>query len=325
MFDAFSREAEEALQRMQARWNGSDGAPVRVEGRIAIVGLQGSGKKTLCNSLWGWQALGDDLPDEVIRPLGLFTLVTIPDNTHDESSVLYHLESADLVIYIVDGTAGTRSQDVHWIARLRALPAAMLIVVNKTNLMPEPPTHDMLADMQAQFARPAIQLDAQDTNSVHEHLLPQILKLCPALAIPLATEITGLRWNVVKQLIRESMIKSGLITLENGATIDVRSLLDLQRCLVQNIARVYGYPSPDGVEQEGVGAIAYRFALDALTQRLAHLDPFVRGLVASLIGVSGTWIVGRNTRTRHTDRPFFPLFDRLFRRGRNHAAARDGR
>ncbi len=324
MFDTYSRETQEVLERMQARWASMDGAPMRVEGRIAIVGMPGSGKKTLCNSLWGWQALGDDLAEEMIQPLGLFTLVTVPDNTYDESSMLYHLESADLVIYVVDGTTSTRPEDVRWIARLRALPAALLIVINKIDLMPEAPTHTMLARLQAQLARPVIPLNAQDMNTVHEQLLPQILKICPALTMPLAAEITGLRWRVVKQLMRDSVIKSGLVTLENGATVDVHALVDLQRRLVQQIALVYGYAGLDDEEQNGVGAVVYRFALDTVATRLERLDPVTRGLVASLFSLSGTWTAGHNAQTRYTGRSFFPLFNRLFHRGRNHDANRDG-
>jgi len=324
MLDAFSREAQEALDRLRSHWSNLDAIPGRIEGRIAIVGLKGTGKKTLCNSLWGWQVQGDDLPDELIRQLGLFTLVTVPDNAYDESAVIYQLESADLVIYAVDGTVGIRTEDVRWIARLRALPAALLIVINKINLMPEALTPTALAQMQDQFARPVIQLNAQDVNAMHEQLLPHMLKVCPALTVPLAAEITSLRWRVVGQLIRESAIMSGLVTLENGATVDVAALIDLQRRLVQHIARVYGYADPDNNGHTGVGTVAQRVVLDMLAQVLARFGPLGRGLAAGLIGASGTWAVGYGAQIRYTGAASFPRLNRVFRRNGNHVTTQDG-
>lgn len=325
MLDAFSREAQEALNRLRYHWSDLDALSGRIEGQVAIVGLKGSGKKTLCNSLWGWQALADDLPDELIRQLGLFTLVTVTDNAYEESAVIYQLEGAELVIYIVDGTAGIRPEDVRWIARLRALPAALLIVINKINLMPEALTPTTSAQMQDQFARPVIQLNAQDVNAVHEQLLPHMLKVCPALTVPLAAEITSLRWRVVGRLIRESAIMSGLVTLENGATVDVGALIDLQRRLVQHIARVYGYADPDNNSHAGVGAVAQRLVLDMVAQVLTRFGPLGRGLAAGLIGASGTWAVGYGTQMRYSGTTLLPHLNGIFRRNEKHDITQEGR
>jgi len=325
MLDAFSREAQEALHHFRSHWRDLDALSGRIEGQVAIVGLKGTGKKTLCNSLWGWQALADDLPDELIRQLGLFTLVTVPDNAYDESAVIYQLESAELVIYMVDGTVGIRPEDVLWIARLRALPAALLIAINKINLMPEVLAPTALAKMQDQFARPVIQLNAQDVNAVHEQLLPRMLKVCPALTVPLAAEITSLRWRVVSRLIRESALISGLVTLESGTTVDVAALIDLQRRLIQHIARVYGHADPNDNDHANVGTVAQRVILEILARVLARFGPFGRGLAASLIGASGTWTVGYGAQMRYAGAAPFARFNEIFHRNGNHVTPRDGR
>ena len=45
MFDAFSREAQEALYRLRTHWAELDARPGSWAGRIAIVGRKGAGKK----------------------------------------------------------------------------------------------------------------------------------------------------------------------------------------------------------------------------------------------------------------------------------------
>ena len=225
------------------------------------------------------------------------------------------------MIYVVDGTAGIQADDVRWIARLRALPAALLIVINKINLMLDAPAAATLAQMQDQFARPVIALNAQAQQEVHERFLPQMLKACPALTIPLAAEITSLRWRVVGRLIRESAIMSGLVTLENGATVDVQELVSLQRQLVRQIAHVYGYASPDDNGHTSLGTAVQRFFLDSLAHVIARFGPLGRGLAAGLIGASGTWAIGRGAQVHYTGEAPFKHFPGLFRRNGNHGSA----
>ena len=280
-------------------------------------------KKTLCNALWGWQALHDDLPEEQYRQLGLFSIITVPENAYDEPSMLYHLETAELVVYLVDGTSGIHADDVRWIAQLRALPAALLIVVNKTNLMAEAPAADAVAQMQAQFARPVLALNVQDQSAVHEQLLPLVLKTAPALTVPLAAEITSLRWGVVKQLIRESALMSGLVTLENGDTVDVPALLDLQRRLVHQIGHIYGHAPSDDGERLNAATAVQRLVFDALAHLIARFGPLGRSLAAGLISASSTWMVGHSAQARYTGESPLARFHHILHRDEHHDRAQN--
>lgn len=318
MFDTFSREAQSMLDRLRLDWERAEYQSGRGEGRIAIVGLPGTGKKTLCNSLWGWQALSSDLPEETVRKLGLFTLITPPEDAYDESTALYHLESAELVIYLLDAVAGPRAEDIRWMARLRALPAALIIVLNKANLAGEALTPDVLGQLQDQFARPVLPLNALDVDAVHEQFLSQVLKACPPLAVPLAAEITSLRWRVVGRLIRESAVLGGLVTLENGATVDIHALIELQRRLVKQIARIYGYADPNEVDQAGVLAVVQRLVLDYAAGQLGRWGTVGRGLAASLIGSSGAWAVGRTAQAHYTGQKLPDWWRNPLRRNGHH-------
>lgn len=267
--------------------------------RIAIVGCTGTGKKTLVNSLWGWPALSADTPSGAVQKLGLFTLITPPDDHEDDADVMFHLESADLIVYLIDGAANVAEFDTRWIARLRALPPALLIVQTKVDQMEQPPTPDDLAALQDRFARPVIALDITDQRAVHDVFLATVLKLCPTMAVPLAAEITGLRWKVVRQIIRESALTSGLASLENGPTVDLNALLDAQRRLVKQIARIYGYNEQDDDSRMNLLAMAQHIAAHIASEQLDRLGPQGRRLVTTLLSLSGTWALGHQTHARY--------------------------
>lgn len=75
-------------------------------GRIAIVGLPNSGKKTLCNALWGWDAVHDS--NEMSRNFGLLSLVDLPLDPYDVAGVLYRLENTDLIVFVLDSEQSYR-------------------------------------------------------------------------------------------------------------------------------------------------------------------------------------------------------------------------
>ncbi len=289
----------EDLDRFRWAQFRADSAAERTTSRIAIVGRPGAGKKTLVNSLWGWSALGAETPASPVQKLGLFTLVTPPEDSADDSDATFHLESADLIVYLYDGTEKAHEADIRWIARLRALPPAMLIVQTKVDQL-EPPFEPVeLVALQDRFARPVIALNTTDQRAVHDVFLPTVLKLCPSLAVPLAAEITGLRWKVVHQIIRESALTSGLASLENGTTVDLPALLDAQRRLVKQIARIYGYNEGDNGGHMDLLAMAEHIGAHVITGQLERLGPQGRKLAATLLGLSGTWVLGYQAQARY--------------------------
>jgi predicted GTPase len=61
------------------------------QGRIAVVGLPNSGKKSLVNSLYGWNAVGES--EENTQSYGLIQIINLPQDNYDAVNTLYRLES----------------------------------------------------------------------------------------------------------------------------------------------------------------------------------------------------------------------------------------
>jgi len=301
MDESFRFDLREIASRLHGDWPEIGVLAERESNRVVIAGRPGSGKRALVNSMWGWPAFDEATAQESIQHLGLFTLVTPPTDESAFSDLLFQLENADLIVYLLDAESSPTEDDIRWIARLRALPPALLIVLTEVDPMEDTPSANRAADLRERFARPVLALNARDMQMVHEQFLPAALRLCPQLTVPLAAEITSLRWKIVRQLIRESALKSGLSSLENSTIVDLPVLLDLQRRLAREIARAYGYGEQgESLWTQGVSA-AQHLLLHYAGQSLGNLAPFWQKVALALISMTSTWAFGQQATARFSE------------------------
>lgn len=262
-----------------------------MRGRIAVVGLAGSGKKTLCNTLWGCEAVGDS--GEMIRQFGLFTLIDLPADPHDSANVLYRLENAHLILYILDGTVELGQENFAWIARLRALNAELLIALNKCDQLDEISRDQKVKTLTEKLSRPVIPLYAQDVKQVHGEFISAVLDACPDLAVPLAAEFVGLRNRVARQLIFRTTLTSAALSLESYGE-DFTAMMECQMRMVHRIAMLYGHRGrrADGLEM--ILNTGLRFVLQWLLRFAGHYQTRIKDWAASgMLAALTTIIVGR--------------------------------
>lgn len=265
--------------------------PVSMQGRIAIVGMPGAGKKTLCNSLYGWQAV--DPSSESARSYGLFTLVDLPSSSYDAASVMYRLESASLIIFVIDGKLGLNSEIFNWVARLRSLDAAMLIVFNKVDMVAPDELDTLLKEMTNRLARPVIPLVAYHRDAVHEHVLGATLSVCPQLAVPLATEIPALRNAVARHTVSQYAVTA--MSLSIGDTLsreDPSTLVGIQLRMLKDLALVYGYRDSGGFRQRMGLTLAMQAGLKQGLRQVARFKMLDGWIGAGMVNAAATFIVG---------------------------------
>jgi len=260
-------------------------------GRIAIVGLPGAGKKTLCNSLWGWNAVQPS--EEISRNFGLLTLIDLPLDPYDAAGVLYRLEQTDLIIFMLDGERGLDPDSFNWIARLRGLNAAMLIVLNKADRIPADKLQQAVEYLEARIARPVIPLKAVNPDDVRDGLLVAALKMCPDLAVPLATEITGLRPIVALHTVTQAAMTSLSLSLEMSSLPDSGLLIGLQLRLIREIAAIYGYKERAGLRQRIGLSVMLRSTLNFALAQSARLSQLDQRIGKGAISVLTTFLIGR--------------------------------
>ena len=272
------------------RFNGAE-MPHATAGRIAIVGLPGVGKKTLCNSLWGWDAVQAN--GETTRSFGLITLMDLPLDPYDVTSVMYRLENTDLIIFVLDAKQGLDPDSFNWIARLRSLSAAMLVVLNKVDVIPPDKLQPALQYLESRVARPVIPLKAVDLQDVREHLLAGVLHVCPDLAVPLATEMPSLRYNVALHTVMQAMMNSVTMQLETNPRQDSSVLVGLHLRLVRQIAAIYGYKEQTGLRQRLGLSVMLRWLVSFAIQQAGRLQQLDNRITGSVVSVASTFLIGR--------------------------------
>lgn len=84
---------------------------------IALLGLGNAGKSTLFNSLRGWPATATALKlgwlaQAAEEPMGLFTLIDLPEGDALDGELLERLDRAALLVYLLDGAVGCSRRDL---------------------------------------------------------------------------------------------------------------------------------------------------------------------------------------------------------------------
>lgn len=215
-----------------------DGARSNQE-RIAIVGLPNSGKKLLINSLYGWDVIGENDGSE--RNYGLIQVIDLPENDYEATSVVYRLESSEIILFVLDAAKGLNNDSFSWVARLRSLDASLVIVLSNAVDIPASELKRCVAELESRTARPVLALTSNDKSVVQDQLLVAMLKLSPDVAVPLASEIPSLRGKVARQTILQAVAQSMALSLEMGESGYAYELRQLEMQLVRRIASIYGY------------------------------------------------------------------------------------
>jgi uncharacterized protein (DUF697 family) len=306
--DAFERNGSPGWSNW---WSGFDwegarqGVDRESRARILMLGMANAGKSTLFNRLHGWTvsppapnpsdglAAGDGHLGRV-EDFGLFCLLDLPPEAGDHPNVLNPFDlagEADLLVYVLDGAVGVTACDYRWIGRLRRLGRPLVVVFNKSDLAGDE-TVRRLPEIEERLATSVLPVSALNGTNVMDKLLPRMVDVCPALAVPLGRELHTFRRQAANRLMRRMALFNGLIALEPVPLLDIPLQLITQVGLVLRIGAIYGYPPTDVHRHEVIAAIAGGLAGRYAAQQLAKLVPVAGWLVSGLIGASCTWLLG---------------------------------
>lgn len=273
----------------RTRWDHADTAYAAGDVRIIIIGRPGAGKKTLCTSLWGWSAVEQPQP---VRHLGLITLIDLPTDLNAADGLLYPLETASLILHMVDAAHPLDPVDLTWAARMRALNVPMVVVANCKANADAAAHRELHRLMGEKYARPVLTVNAADSLSVHQRFLPKLLKACPDLSDQLGAEFAGMRRQIAGRMIMQTAMTGAVLNVTGDTAETAAALASMQMNLIKRIAALYGRPERSARRLELLLSTSARMLLKRL-HATAAVNPRLQTmlLMGSAAAVS-TMVVG---------------------------------
>ncbi len=286
--------------------------------QIVIVGGPESDKRALLQWLHGVQTTANKSPadtapeaSEATDPetdfadFGLFALATLPDE-HGPTDLQQwpSLDSANLLVYLLDADTVTHDNNQAWLARLRATGRALLVAVD-TRHAPEP---ELLQEKFGhRLAQPWVQINTQSGANIIEAMLPMMVTVCPTLNTALGREVPVWRQQAIRRTLERSAWLSGLAGVEPVPLLDLPFQMLIQLRLVLRIAAAYGEPVNDRYSRELLAALLGSAGLRYASQQITKLVPVVGWLASGALAASGTWAMGRLATTYFENGRRLPL------------------
>ncbi|MBC7261423.1 MAG: hypothetical protein H5T63_05370 [Chloroflexi bacterium] len=211
---------------------------------LALIGAAGSGKTTLAAALAGIPA-PQSLPPELEAFISEYRLPLSVEDVAD-------LESATLLILLLDATKGDYTQEVAAAEYLSYLGRPMLVCYNK---MDQVPVETRTIRGQARWRGVEIMpLTATQPDTVRELLVPAVLEVLPEYALSLARHLPLFRSAVADRLIERTALVNATYAAAAGlaesvpllrlplTANDMEMLSANQALLAYRLGLAYGLP-----------------------------------------------------------------------------------
>lgn len=275
------------------------------QSRLAIVGPVNSGKSTLFNYFHGHTlsatgAVPGTTQGIVEHPLGPFVLMDTPGFGEvwgvDRATIAHEAaQHADLIILLLDASAGIRQDDQELYKQLQTLGHPIVVALNKADLIKKDQPW-VLENAETLLGVRPIPISARTGKGITQELIPAILQLQPALAIAMARELPAMREHIVSRIIRQTAWANMAISLEPIPGLDIPLLLASQTRMVLRIAAAYGQSLQASHARELLTTMAGGLLTRYLGAQLAKFIPGPGWLVSGILSGISTWAIGEVAR-----------------------------
>jgi hypothetical protein len=268
--------------------------------RLALIGAPASGKSALGCALAGLPA-GQPLPPRLERHLSEHRL---PLSAEDVNA----LESATLLVLLLDATKGDYVQEVAAADYLSYLGRPMLVCYNKMDMVP---VETRLIRGQARWRGAEIMpLTATQPDTVRELLVPAVLETLPEHALALAHRLPLFRTTVAGRLVERTSRVNATYASASGLAQsvprlrppltpeDIKVLASNQAAMVYRLGLAHGLPAD---WHQDLAPLRSVVDVEQLWRKLARRIVGIIPLwsLRSKVGVAygGTVVTGKAMRT----------------------------
>ncbi len=278
--------AEDPLQRVlevvRAQWEGLR-AGDRLQ--VAVVGPARTGKSTLL------AAIGEGDPD---RAAALFNLVDLQGLDEylgygRRDRPLAELESADLVLLVLDGARGFTAETVRLVQQIQAANPSLLLVLNRIDLVNR--ARQTVQQARREFRLPVVATSARRPETI-QRLLRAIVAACPRALYPLAQHLPAFRRALCRGIVSQAAFGAGLVAGIPIPVGDVLPVSAIQVAMVLKIARAHGFPINRERARELVPMLAAGLLVREGSRKLCERYPEKRGLISVVAAGGWTSLMG---------------------------------
>ncbi len=270
--------------------------------QLVIIGPVNSGKSTLFNQLKGQKlsavsAVPGTTANVIGERFGPFWLVDTPgldevSGSERAARALGALDQADVVVLVLDVSAGIRQSDADLLQRVRMQGLPVVVALNKIDLV----RRDLklvVQDAERKLGVPVIPISAKHGTGIAGGLLPAIIDAHPRMAVTIGRALPRYRRMAALRVIRESGMLAVLMGVEPIPGLGIPLLIAVQVRMVLRLAAIYGREMSAARARELIGAIAGGIAIRYGAQELAKLVPGLGWLAAAVASGTGTMALGR--------------------------------
>jgi len=298
--------------------------------QMAIVGPVNAGKSTLFNALKGKlvspvSAVPGTTRKVVQERLGPFLLVDTPgfgevDGVDRARIALRAVESSDLIVLLLDSSAGVRQSDRDLYCKLYEAGRPLIVVLNKIDVLDKAELPHVLSHLEGKLGTDVIPISAKKETGLADRLFPRIIEAHPSLAVSLGRALPAYRRQAARRLVRNASTFNALVGAEPVPGLDLPLLLSIQVRLVLRLAAVYGQSLTTRSAKELISTITGGMAFRYLAAQVAKLLPGVGWIVSGAVAAAGTWAIGQvairyfDSERSLTPRQMKQLYQRLLRR-----------
>ncbi len=269
--------------------------------QLVIVGPVNSGKSTLFNKLKGQKlspvsAVPGTTTRSFAEQFGPFWLIDTPGfgevaGTDRARVALDAVRQADVVVLVLDASAGMRQSDAELYDELRAMGLRVLPVLNKVDLIRRD-VKAVVQNAERKLGVPVIPISAKHGTGIADGLLPAIIDAHPRMAVAIGRALPIYRRVAARRVIRESAALAALIGLEPIPGAAIPLLIGVQVRLLLRLAAIYGEEMGVARARELMGAIAGGLLIRYGAQELVKFIPGPGWLIAAAAAGTGTAALG---------------------------------
>lgn len=229
--------------------------------------------------------------------------IELPTDTRSAMGLLYELEYADLILFVLDTRQRLSSEHLRWLSRMQELRVPLVLLINNADQIKKHVLPGLIKTLEQRLNFPVVPIYSNDHPTTRQQLVHTIFRISPRLAAMLSLQSPPLRPILVEYLLTGAAFTSLGLNPEIHKDEDLSPLAEAQVRLTRQIKSVYGKGTRLSRE-EYQGMLTMATAVTHYTCNLVNSLPGRnRERRARLANAVSTLLVGYITMVYHGEMP----------------------